>query len=87
MRIKALKTIIHHGDVTAIGSVTEMDADAVKAFGPEYVEVLEGVGEEAPKPDEKPAAETTETQGEEAPKPDEKPAAEEAAAKKASKKK
>lgn len=78
MRIKALKTIINHGDAIAIGSVAEMDADTVKAFGPEYVEVLE---------EEK--AETTETQpkGEEKPKPDEKPETEETTAKKVSKKK
>jgi len=71
MQIKALKTIINHGDVIAIGSVAGMDADTAKAFGPEYVEVL---GETK--------AETTETQ-----KPVEKPEAEETTAKKVSKKK
>lgn len=78
MRIKALKTIITNGDVIAIGSVAEMDENTVKAFGPEYVEVLE-----------KAKAETTETQtkGEEKPKPDEKPEAEGTTAKKVPKKK
>ena len=60
MKIKVLKTIVYHGEVYKIGSETELSEEAVKAFGGEYVEVLD-----SPKPETAEAPEAKEPEKEE----------------------
>ena len=60
MRIKALKTIVYHSQIIAIGSETEMSEEAAKAFGEEYVEILESV-----EPEKAEAPETKEPENQE----------------------